>query len=1092
MKTCLRLIWVSITLLALSQVASSQILPNGGIGGPGNSIYEPAAFQPTRGDLQLGLPGRIWIGSNYADEGLGYEGPYVTIGAKTRLFTDRFDGRWLFEGRGHLATEEGQFFGNFGLERVISIDSMGADVSLSGWVDYDADEQGTFGHSFTQVGISGAIKTRKWDLLGNGYFPVGTTDFLQTGPAGSECFYHNFIALSPGQDSALTGFDTTLRMRPQMLGIVNGTLDIGAYGYGSDLVEYFGGGRVRAGVQLLEGLILSAEVNQDDRFDTTGVLNLTWAYGVNARGSEYAGLGRDLESTVRNDHIVRFQRDIVLAINPDTGAPYNVFHVDNTADPGFADGTAETPFDRLADAEAAAGTNDIIFVREGDGTTNKQDQGIVLQDGQRLLGDGVQHIIPIQGGQNFILCNDLDGNRPVITNLNGNAVTLADGNTVRGFVIDGSAGGMVNGIFGDGVGLGASVNGGIIEDNMISGAILNGVFVNDLIGDWNVARNDTSNNGFDGIFFQNACDPTSVFNFEDNIANTNGRDGIHMENYDAESITFLRNTTNQNGRDGVRLVNFKNGSGNGLNLDLLAHTATGNVSAGVNIDGGDGALRAINSNITGNAGAGFRLANWTNTDPSTSVFIGPGVGGVSNFSNNGAGVGIDIELNAGTQNLLITETTSDNNGFGIRLTTRGLATTLNADILDNFSFSNNLIDGIRVVAESGSIQNLNIGQTAGAFPTTLAANGNALSGINLLSGVAAGGATSVIEANIFNVVMNNNGTGLRANANTDGQITLLGQDLTLNTNGSGIDLVSNNNTNALTTYSFQRVNMDNNAGDGFTITAGNASLTDVFISDAVLTNTNSDYNPGGGAPQAGPNFTNAQAVFGQGIGVNVTTGGTALTRVVVQDSSMSNFSFGAVDLIATGGSTLLARVAGNNMQFNGFGAGDQPAPGTLNSILPFDNGIDINASGTATINYEMTTNIINNSFEFGVNQIATGGSSINGLWIGNDLSGNDIADDATTLGPENNGIDFNVQNIGLGANTCLAMSSNLFNPQVFNNTGLAGNFLLELDGVSNGFGFDFPDVGTPVTPTPFGTVCQPAIEASKLAFEAAGFPPLIP
>ena len=226
------------------------------------------------------------------------------------------------------------------------------------------------------------------------------------------------------------------------------------------------------------GWIVNFEANYDDRFDLTGLVNLQIRWGVNARGAEYALTATDLDPTIRNDHIVRVQQDLVLAIDPDTGRPYNVFHVDNTADPAFATGAIDTRFTNLLDAQNASGPDDIIFVHEGDGTTRNYDRGIVLQEGQYLLGDGVRHEIPVQNGQVFVLCNDVDGNVPTITNRNGGpVVTLAGRNIVRGFNIDATTGGVTNAIQGDGTLLGRTLDNGIIADiNILGNPILNGVF----------------------------------------------------------------------------------------------------------------------------------------------------------------------------------------------------------------------------------------------------------------------------------------------------------------------------------------------------------------------------------------------------------------------------------------------------------------------------------------------------------------------------------------------------------------------------------------------------------------------------------------
>ncbi len=156
--------------------------------------------------------------------------------------------------------------------------------------------------------------------------------------------------------------------------------------------------------------------------------------------------------------------------------------MDNSAPTG-GDGTFEHPFNELTDADGTlppvirnGGVNDqrlaefprslpydIIFVNEGlsrnlngtpldpnddlAGDLTGYNTGIALLEGQMLLGDGVQHIIPTVERGNYILCNNIDGLTPFISNTpqmvapptgtqpDRAAVTLADSTTVRGFNI---------------------------------------------------------------------------------------------------------------------------------------------------------------------------------------------------------------------------------------------------------------------------------------------------------------------------------------------------------------------------------------------------------------------------------------------------------------------------------------------------------------------------------------------------------------------------------------------------------------------------------------------------------------------------------
>ena len=352
MKIRLSLFCIALALMA-TNLANAQ-----GVSTMEGGGYAQSGVQSVRGDLlhTSGRPGRLWFEANGASDGLGYQGSYGTLGFKTRIGEDRFDGRWLFEGRGHYSfVEDGDGFLNIGIERVFSIEPANADVSMSVWYDFNGKDQNAFTHNFNQVGVSGQIKKENWDFIVNGYLPTGIQDYVYGDLSGVNCFVDNNIVVSPGIDSALQGFDATIRMRPRQFSLVNGYVDVGGYHYNSDVINAFAGVKVRTGFQLMQGAMVSLEINNDERFDTTGVVSLGWLYGANASGygQEYSPLGRDLEQTSRNDHIVRFNQDVVLALDPDTGRAYNVVHVDNTADATVATGSVETPFASLAAGEAA-------------------------------------------------------------------------------------------------------------------------------------------------------------------------------------------------------------------------------------------------------------------------------------------------------------------------------------------------------------------------------------------------------------------------------------------------------------------------------------------------------------------------------------------------------------------------------------------------------------------------------------------------------------------------------------------------------------------------------------------------------------------
>lgn len=1059
MKTSLSLLSIVLTLFLYS-VASAQSGPHYG-GAIGESV-----FRPVSGDLHSqrtgSRAGRVWFETNLADDGLGFNGSYLALGGKRRIGEDRLDGRWLAEAQlGHSIEDNGGFFANVGIERVFSIPAAGADLSVGVFYDYDGDRQTAFANRFHQVGVSAAVKSERFDLIGNGYFPVGVQDNVFGDPNGIEYFFGNSIVLEPGIDSALEGFDVTLRTRPKRLAFANGYVDFGGYGFNSDLVDAFGGGRVRVGFQILRGLVVNVEVNHDNRFGTTGVLGLGWIFGANSSGfgTEYSRLGRDLEQTVRNDRIVRFNQDAVLAIDPDTGLAFNVVHVDNNADPGFETGSAETPFASLQAAQDQSSPGDIIFVNSGDGTDRNQDTGITLQDNQRLFGSGAPVLIGIQGGQNLLLNHSIDGNLPTISNDGGFAVvTLADNNEVAGINID--ATGSQFGIFGNG-------NTAEIRNNIIDGAVLDGIRLAGT-GDVTVTENTLTNNGRNGLFLLNQLDQTANITIEDNTATGNLQDGIGLLNYDPASLSLTSNITNNNLRHGLFLENYINS--NSIPITIMSHTSDSNAGNGIFLLEGSGSLNIINSTITNNSGSGLLIENWTTTDPEL-ILIGATDGGVSTISGNGAFANLEFILDdPGAQsNVLVTGQSLDNGVRGIAALAEGFdpvsgtRTTLDINIIDNISVSGNLNDGIRLTALDSGLIRSNIGNTPGTMPLQIVNNGfGGGAGISLLADGLNGQPPAEIDANIDNVFINNDlnlievttaplidfGTiGINVNGINNSLINL---DVTNSTIGApnggaapiggmdvdfGINLNFANNGSEL----INRVNVDNVtifADFGVNLFTNQQTFTDFTLANSTL-------RPNGA--QSTDGMRSDDAPFGDAIGsigVSVTTFGQSvltgqfqnavrpnteltianfplesisdgiednLTRVTLVNNSIQDFTFEGVDVITTGDSNVLLDFVNNDISNNGAGFNDDTdnnnvfsditATGNPGELFFFD-GVDINAFDDSVISASIVGNTFRDNFERGLSLNTFSSATINAVLDTNVFFGNDRGEDIdNTLPP---------------------------------------------------------------------------------------------
>ena len=397
------------------------------------------SVQPFQSRLNLPIPGLVWVGATAADNGNGFgfkSGSYFTVGSKFMLFEDQLNGSWMLESRAHAVEKNGNWFANFGLERSFYLEPANADLGLGIWYDGDFDREAVFGHVFHQISVNGFVKTPFGDWRTIGHIPVGTTDFLQAvGP-----FRGNQIII-PGQESALQGFDSTFRFRLPQFELLGGYVDVGGYAYRSNLIDPFGGVIVRAGMQTINGFSVGGVYTHDNQFRSAGLLQVVIQGGSQTPSSTQSG--REFEPTPRNDHILQVHRAESVAINPVTGVPYNVIHVNNNL-PGPGSGTFEDPFSTTALAQAGSMPNDVVFITPSATAYG----GIVLQNGQFLLGGGANHLLPVPGGT-FLLQTAGLGPIPTITNPAGPGVTLFAGttpNTVAGLMIQGSAGN--DGIFG--------------------------------------------------------------------------------------------------------------------------------------------------------------------------------------------------------------------------------------------------------------------------------------------------------------------------------------------------------------------------------------------------------------------------------------------------------------------------------------------------------------------------------------------------------------------------------------------------------------------------------------------------------------------
>lgn len=114
-----------------------------------------------------------------------------------------------------------------------------------------------------------------------------------------------------------------------------------------------------------------------------------------------------------------------------------VWFTNNTNASGSEDGSQADPFNALLDASASAQAGHTLFVFLGDGMATNQDAGITLLNNQELIGELAGLAVDVDGmGPGMPITIIPPGMRPVITNLAGDVVTLADSNLITGVQLE--------------------------------------------------------------------------------------------------------------------------------------------------------------------------------------------------------------------------------------------------------------------------------------------------------------------------------------------------------------------------------------------------------------------------------------------------------------------------------------------------------------------------------------------------------------------------------------------------------------------------------------------------------------------------------
>lgn len=607
----------------------------------------------------------------------------VLRGDKSLLFGDvRFFG-----------TNEGYFGGNVGAGYRWYVPA--SDRFWGGSVWYDIDD--TTGELFHQVGLGLETYGQVWDIRSNFYFPICNTEREYGRVVRDRRFAGNRILYDYSRElgEAMPGvdFEYGLLLPWEAAQTHNVRAYAGAYFFAGDTADDIVGFKARLEGYVINNVAVQTELTDDDTFGTHITLGvaITLPGGMMRGGTKKAPLwNRPLPFVQRNYNvIVSRTSDLhtgLTAVNPQTGQPYVVQHVSTTSPAGANLGTAENPFTGITDAQAAPA--DILFVHAGSVLTD----AVVLQEGDRILGEGVNHSFALAGFGNVLLPRATAGiDRPTIRDVVGDAVTLASHSEFSGFLVENPTG---HGI------VGRQVNDFVVSNTDVRNTAGDGIFLQDAGGNIpldKIAIRDTAGSA---LHIQGGDLNARVSGTIDNAAGH----ALLLEDTTGGSVDLSRTAINDHGGEGVLIDGI---SGKAILGDIAVRNST---AAGVEVRDSSGAVEFQGATLVQNAaGAG--------------VVIDGAAGPVSfqslQVAANGAGPGVRIVDSPAKVSIQKLDLTSNNaaalevRNSGTTTVAAGTIAAVNGAAVDLEKTTMDV--SLTSVSSSGAAYGLRIVDSAGQF-----------------------------------------------------------------------------------------------------------------------------------------------------------------------------------------------------------------------------------------------------------------------------------------------------------------------------------------------------------------------------------------
>lgn len=378
-----------------------------------------------------------WSLRHIESGGIGYENGYTTLEAFFTADPNEWKMTPFLDGKGHIF-DNGKWAANLGIGLRALWKNRGYGINTY----YDYRNTGRF-HS-NQIGAGFETLGELFDFRMNGYLPIGTKTSVPYDTAFKE-FVGNYMFLSQKIQSAMKGANAEFGFHFKHSTLFNFYAAGGPYYFIGKKTRSTWGGKVRISGTFKEMLTLEISDSFDKTFHNKfqGQISLNFPFGSQSKIRKQERLckaphilnDRLLQPVSRQEIIIiDHTKKKTVAVDPTTGFPYFFVFVDNTSQ---SNGTYESPYHSLAQAQTHSSPNDIIYVFPGDGTSTGMDSGIILKENQKFWGSGVNHLAQTSAG--MISIPPQSSASPTITNTNidteGNAITVANHNIIRGFNI---------------------------------------------------------------------------------------------------------------------------------------------------------------------------------------------------------------------------------------------------------------------------------------------------------------------------------------------------------------------------------------------------------------------------------------------------------------------------------------------------------------------------------------------------------------------------------------------------------------------------------------------------------------------------------